>query len=85
MEFIPPGWGARNLLDRRRFPLVMVGIVVVLAVAVAVLSRRRAVREAMEKEEARRQVGWDTEHREEVRRWHSELKRRASQRGKGGR
>jgi hypothetical protein len=86
MEFptSPQGAGS-DLLARGRFPMVMAGIVAALGVALLVLSRRRAAREAREREEARRQAGPDEAEREETLRWQSELRRRVKRGRKGGR
>jgi hypothetical protein len=86
MEFStsPHGSGG-DLLAHARFPLVMAGVVGALGVALLVLSRRRAAREALEREEAARDAGPDEAEREETLRWQSELQRRARRRRKGRR
>jgi hypothetical protein len=78
MEFSVPGQEpARDFLANKRFPLIMVGTVGVLAIAVAVLGRGRVARRAKEQEVARR-ARLGEASREEIVRYEEQLRYRAA-------
>jgi hypothetical protein len=79
MEFSTTARGANEGPTRSWvFPVVVGGLVVVLAAALVVLRRLRASREVREEAEAQQQATPDAAEREQVARWHEELKRQAT-------
>ncbi len=59
-----------------RFPMILGGVVAVLAAALAILRRVQASHESRSQAEAQEEAAPDAAQREEAVRWHDELKRR---------
>jgi hypothetical protein len=67
-----------------RFPLLMAGFVAALVVALAVLKRVSEARGTQRQPEARQEPQANAAEREEVARWHADLKRQAARRRERG-
>jgi DNA-directed RNA polymerase subunit RPC12/RpoP len=79
MEFSTTARGANEGPTRSWvFPVVVGGLVAVLAAALVILGRLRASRESRRQAEARQDAAPDAAERQEVARWHEHLKRQVT-------